>query len=87
DNLKVIGYSDLEFFSCVDSQKSTSGYIFMFVGKAVSWKSVKQTLTATSTMEAEFVSCFEATSLDPLTKGMPPHKFKDHAVAMEIVPT
>ena len=31
-------------------------------GGAVSWRSAKQTLTATSTMEAEFVSCFEATS-------------------------
>ena len=29
---------------------------------AISWRSAKQTLTATSTMEAEFVSCFEATS-------------------------
>ena len=32
------------------------------VGGAVSWRSVKQTLIATSTMEAEFVSCFKATS-------------------------
>ena len=32
------------------------------VGGAVSWKSVKQTLIATSTLEVEFVSCFEATS-------------------------
>ena len=31
-------------------------------GGAVSWISVKQTLIATSTMEAKFVSCFEATS-------------------------
>ena len=28
----------------------------------MSWRSNKQTLVATSTMEAEFVSCFEATS-------------------------
>ena len=34
----------------------------MLAGGAVSWRSTKQTLTATSTMEAEFVSCFEATS-------------------------
>jgi len=34
----------------------------MMVDGAISWRSVKQTLTATSTMEAEFVSCFEATS-------------------------
>ena len=33
----------------------------MMVGRAVSWKSVKQTLTATSTMEAEYVTCYEAT--------------------------
>jgi len=34
----------------------------MLAGRAVSWKSAKQILIATSTMEAEFVSCFEATS-------------------------
>ena len=34
----------------------------MFPGGAVSWKSAKHTLIATSTMEAEFVSCFAATS-------------------------
>uniref|UniRef100_A0A2N9IKJ5 Integrase catalytic domain-containing protein n=1 Tax=Fagus sylvatica TaxID=28930 RepID=A0A2N9IKJ5_FAGSY len=37
-------------------------YIFMMASGAVSWRSAKQTLIATSTMEAEFVSCFEATS-------------------------
>ena len=61
DNLEVIGYSDSDFVGCVDSRKSTSGYIFMMAGGAVSWRSAKQTLIATSTMEAEFVSCFEAT--------------------------
>ena len=35
---------------------------FMMAGGAISWRSVKQTLTATSTMEVEFVSCFEVTS-------------------------
>ena len=34
----------------------------MFSGGAVSWRSGKQILIATSTMEAEFVSCFEVTS-------------------------
>ena len=62
DNLKVVGYSDSDFDGCVDSRKSTSGYVFMFASGAVSWRSNKQTLTATSTIEAEFVSCFEATS-------------------------
>ena len=36
DNLEIIGYSDSDFVGCVDSRKSTSGYIFMFAGGAVS---------------------------------------------------
>ena len=36
DELEVIDYSDSNFASCIDSQKSTSGYIFMFAGIAVS---------------------------------------------------
>ena len=61
-SLEVIGYSNSNFAGCVDSLKSTSGYIFKLADGAVSWRSVKQTLTATSTMEAKFVSCFEASS-------------------------
>ena len=34
----------------------------MFTGGTVSWRSTKQTLIATSTMEVEFVSCFETIS-------------------------
>ncbi|XP_048131604.1 secreted RxLR effector protein 161-like [Rhodamnia argentea] len=158
DNIEGVGYSDSDFTSCIDSRKSTYGYIFMFVGEAVSWRSAKQTLVATSTMKVEFVSCFEATLhcvwlksfilglrvvdsiarslrlfcdnsaavfmvknhksgsrskhigikylairerveekkvviehisielmlVDPLTKGMPPMRYKDHAVMMGI---
>ena len=35
-------------------------YIFMMAGGVVSWKSDKQTLTTSSTMEAEYVACYEA---------------------------
>ena len=41
NELEVTGYSNLDFTGCVDSGKSTSGYIFMFAGGAVSWRSVK----------------------------------------------
>nr|CAN78435.1 hypothetical protein VITISV_006572 [Vitis vinifera] len=61
-NLEVIGYSDLDYTGCIDSRKSTSGYVFMLAGGAISWRSAKQTLIATSIMEVEFVSCFEGTS-------------------------
>ena len=62
DNLEVIGYFDVDFVSFMDSKKSTLGYVFILASGAVSWRSMKRTLTATSTMEAEFVSCVKATS-------------------------
>ncbi|BBG99822.1 transposable element gene [Prunus dulcis] len=52
DTLELQGYADADFAGCQDSLKSTS----------VSWRSVKQPLTAGSTMFAEFLACYEATS-------------------------
>ena len=61
DNLEVIGYTDSNFAGCVDSRKSTFGYVYLLAGAAISWKNVKQTIIVASTMETEFVACFEAT--------------------------
>ena len=41
NDLEVIGYSDSDFAGCVDSQKSTLGYILMFASGAISWRSAK----------------------------------------------
>ena len=57
----MVSFSDYDYVSCVDDKKSTSSYIFMMTKWVVSWKSFKQTLTASSTMEAEYVTCYEAT--------------------------
>lgn len=46
---------------CSDYRKSTSGYVFLLAGGAISWKSAKQTSIETSTMQAEFIGCYEAT--------------------------
>jgi hypothetical protein len=61
DNLEVVGYTDADFAGCVDSRKSTLGYIYTLAGGAISWKSFKQSLVAASMMQAEFVACYEAT--------------------------
>ncbi|XP_041004064.1 secreted RxLR effector protein 161-like [Juglans microcarpa x Juglans regia] len=61
DSLEITGYSDSDFAGCFDSRKSTSGYVFLLAGGAISWRSMKQTITASSTREVEFVACFEAT--------------------------
>ncbi|KAI5349975.1 hypothetical protein L3X38_002866 [Prunus dulcis] len=62
ENLELFGYADADLGGCVDSLKSTSGYVFLFGGGAISWKSVKQTHTATSTMQSEYIACYEAAS-------------------------
>jgi hypothetical protein len=62
DHLEVVRYSDSDFVGCVDSRKSTSGYVFLLAARgAISWRSSKQTIVATSTMEAEFIAFYEAT--------------------------
>jgi hypothetical protein len=62
DQLVIVGYSDSDFAGCQDSRRSTSGYVYLLAGGAVSWKSAKQTLVAASTMEAEFVAFYEASN-------------------------
>ena len=61
DTLEVVGFSDLDYAVYLDDKRSTFGYIFMMAERAVLWKSVKQTLTASSTMEAKYVACYKAT--------------------------
>ena len=59
-NLQVVGYSDSDYAGCKDTRKSIFGYLFLLADGAISWKSGKKSVIATSTMEAEFIACFEA---------------------------
>jgi hypothetical protein len=60
DSLEIEGYLDLNFAGDVDDRKSI-GYVFTLTKGAILWKSSKQTVTASLTMYAEFVACYEAT--------------------------
>ncbi|XP_074342886.1 secreted RxLR effector protein 161-like [Apium graveolens] len=62
DHLEIIGYSDSYFGGCEDERKSTSGYVYLLVGGAISWRSSKQTLIASSTMATEYIACFVASN-------------------------
>ena len=57
----MVCFSDSDYAGCLDDKKSSFGYIFIMAKGDVSWKSVKQTLTTSSTMEVEYVACYEAT--------------------------
>ncbi|WCJ31679.1 Retrovirus-related Pol polyprotein from transposon TNT 1-94 [Euphorbia peplus] len=58
--LRVEGYTDASYETDVDDFKSQSGFVFIVNGGAVSWKSSKQTVTATSTTESEYIAAWEA---------------------------
>ena len=62
DQLEIIGYSDSDYYGCQDSRRSTSGYLYLLAGGAISWRSAKQTLIASFTMEVEFLTCYEASN-------------------------
>ena len=57
---KVTGYTDSDWAGDRDERKSTGGYVFILCGGAISWKSRKQDVVATSSTEAEYVALTEA---------------------------
>ncbi|GJZ92148.1 zinc finger, CCHC-type containing protein [Tanacetum coccineum] len=50
------GYTDASWISNTEDNSSTSGWVFMLGGGAISWASKKQTCITGSTMESEFVA-------------------------------
>ena len=61
EDLIPISYIDFDFQLDLDFRKSTSGCVFTLGGGAISWRSVKQSCIANSSMEVEYVTACEAT--------------------------
>ncbi|GJW63930.1 hypothetical protein Tco_0115814 [Tanacetum coccineum] len=58
--LRVSCYADASFQTDKDDTKSQTGYVFVLNGGAVDWKSLKQSTTAMSSIEAEYIAAAEA---------------------------
>jgi hypothetical protein len=56
DGTALVGYADADWANDVNDRKSTSGYVFMLGGGAISWSSEKQTTVALSNNEAEYIA-------------------------------
>ena len=55
----VMGYTDADWAGCLDSRRSTTGNIFLSNRGPVAWCSKRQSCTAQSTVEAEYVAASE----------------------------
>lgn len=60
DESPVVGYSDADFASDVDTRRSTTGYVFCMSGGPVTWSSQRQKLVTLSTTESEYVAAAAA---------------------------
>ena len=59
-NFDLVGYADSGYLSDPHKARSQTGYLFTCGGTAISWRSVKQTITATSSNHAEILAIHEA---------------------------
>ena len=66
----VCGYVDVDFAGDLDKRRSTSGYMFIFAGGAISWMSKLQNIVALSTTEAKYTSDSHACKKAIWMKGL-----------------
>ncbi|KAL6319511.1 hypothetical protein AAG906_014187 [Vitis piasezkii] len=65
---QLLGYADAGYLSDPHKGRSQTGYVFNCNGTAISWRSVKQTMVATSSNHSEILAIHEASrECDPTT--------------------
>ncbi|GJT15454.1 zinc finger, CCHC-type containing protein [Tanacetum coccineum] len=58
--LGVSCYTNVGYLTDADNLKSQTGYVFILNGGVVDWKSTKQSIFATSSIDAEYIAAFDA---------------------------
>ena len=53
---ELIGCTDVDWAGCLDTRRSTSARIFMFMGAALTWASKQQRTVGTLSAEAEYTA-------------------------------
>ncbi|KAL0546737.1 hypothetical protein IC582_016650 [Cucumis melo] len=59
-NFDLVGYPDAGYLSDPHKARSQTGYLFTCEGIAISWRSIKQTMTTTSSNHVEILATHEA---------------------------
>ena len=100
DQIELCGYTDADWAGDVVTRKSASGYVFQIGKSNICWRSNRQSVTALSFTEAEYISLCagaqETTWLrrllcsvgfmiaDILTKGLPKPKFEELRLMLRV---
>jgi hypothetical protein len=69
----LIGYTDASYLSDPHNARSETDFVFLQGGTAISWKSSKQSLVATSTNHSEIIALYEASKECTWLRGMINH--------------
>ena len=78
----MAGYADAGYLSEPHNARSQTGYMFIHSGAAVSWRSTKQTLVATSSNHAEIIAMFEASRELVWLRNMTGHNLRESGLAV-----
>lgn len=68
--IQLQGFVDSDFAGCVDTARSTTGWVFTLAGGPISWCSQRQKTVSLSTTEAEYIAASEATKEAIWLKGI-----------------
>lgn len=59
-SVPLLGFADANFAGDLSTRRSTGGYVFMYQGAAISWRSKLQPIVTLSSTEAEYVALCSA---------------------------
>lgn len=83
----LVGYADAGFLSDPHKGRSQTGYVFLHNGVAISWKSTKQSMAATSSNMAEILPLHEASHEAIWLRSMTQHILRSAHCAVDTSPT
>jgi hypothetical protein len=85
--LELIGYADAGYLSDPHKGRSQTGYLFTSGDTSISWRSVKQTITATSSNHAKLLALHEASRECVWLRSMIQHIQKNCSLSSEKMQT
>ena len=86
-DLSMVGYTDAGYMSDPHNARSQTGFVFLCGGTAISWRSFKQTLVATSTNHSEIIAMYEAARECVWLRRMTSHILKSCGLNVISTPT